>query len=317
MSIPEYTEGLHQLNPGVYAYLQPDGAWGLNNTGMISFEGETLLVDTLYDVLRTEKMLAEMRKAHPAAEKIDILVNTHDNGDHWYGNQAAGAEEIISTRAAAEGMALFPPTAMDDLMKAAPTMGDLGAFFHECFKKFHYEGITPTYPTRTFEGRLDLIIGGREVQLIEVGPCHTMGDLIVVVPEARVVFAADIMFIGGHQIMWNGPVENFLKALDLIISFEPEYIVPGHGPVTDVRGAEEIKRYWEHYEGEARKRFNRDMTPYEAAADIDPGQFADYLDPEKVVLNVNSLYQHFKNDPDPLTPVEQFTHMAEFAKTRK
>ena len=61
MSIPEFTEGLHQLNNGVFAYLQPDGAWGLNNAGLISFEGETLLVDTLYDVVRTEKMLAEMR----------------------------------------------------------------------------------------------------------------------------------------------------------------------------------------------------------------------------------------------------------------
>lgn len=154
------------------------------------------------------------------------------------------------------------------------------------------------------------------MQLIEVGPCHTQGDLIVNVPEARVVFAADIMFMGGHQIMWNGPVENFIKALDLIMYLEPEYIVPGHGPVTDIKGAEEIKQYWEHYHGEAKKRFDQGMEPLEAASDIDPGRFAGYLDPEKTVLNINSLYQHFKNDLTPLSPVEQFTHMAAFAKTR-
>lgn len=316
MSLPEFKTGLHPLNPGVHAYLQPDGAWGLNNAGLIEFEGEVLLVDTLFDIIRTEKMLIEMRQARPAAKKINVLVNTHDNGDHWYGNQAAGAEEIISTKAAAEAMTLFPPTAMDEIMKAAPTMGDLGMFFHSCFKNFNYEGILPTYPTRTFEGRLDLTIGGRQVQLIEVGPCHTVGDLIVNVPESRVVFAADIMFVGGHQIMWNGPVENFLKALDLIIGLEPEYIVPGHGPVTDANGAEEIKRYWEYYQGEARKRFDKGMGPLEAASDIDTGRFEGYLDPEKTVLNINSMYQHFKNDHAPLGPVEQFTHMAAFAKIR-
>lgn len=316
MIMPEFTKGLHSLGSGIYTYLQPDGAWGLNNAGLIVSEGETLLVDTLYDVKLTEIMLTEMRKAEPASEKIDILVNTHDNGDHWYGNQAAGAKEIIATKAAAEAMFLFPPTAMNEIMKAAPDMGDLGEFLYKCFKKFNFEGIVPTYPTRTFEGQLDLLLGGLKVQLIEVGPCHTAGDLIVHVPDANVVFAADIMFMGGHQIMWNGPVGNFIKALDKIIGLEPEYIVPGHGPVTNVKGAEEIKRYWEHYEDEARKRFDRGLEAQDAAVDIDPGPFADYLDPEKTVLNINSLYQHFKNDPNPISPVEQFGHMANFVKIR-
>ena len=58
------------------------------------------------------------------------------------------------------------------------------------------------------------------------------------------------------------------------------------------------------------------MEPLEAASDIDLGRFAGYLDPEKTVLKIHSLYQHFKNDLSPLSLVEPFTHMAAFAKTR-
>ena len=61
---------------------------------------------------------------------------------------------------------------------------------------YAHRGITLTRPTRTFSGRLELDVGGRKVELIEVGPAHTHGDLIVHVPDARVVFAADVAFIG-------------------------------------------------------------------------------------------------------------------------
>ncbi len=76
-----------------------------------------------------------------------------------------------------------------------------------------------------------------------MGPAHTDGDLIVNVPHARTVYAADMLFIGGHQTMWVGPVNNFIKALDLIISMDPKYIVPGHGPVVTQEQALEIKEY--------------------------------------------------------------------------
>jgi cyclase len=66
--------------------------------------------------------------------------------------------------------------------------------------------VTP--PTRTFTDRLDVTVGDRRVELIEVGPAHTDGDVIVHVPDAGVVYAGDILFIGGHPIMWTGPVHN-------------------------------------------------------------------------------------------------------------
>ena len=312
MSVIEFKKGLAKLGEGVWAYIQPDGSWGLSNAGLVGDQGKSLLIDTLYDLNLTNEMLAAMRAVAPETESFDFLVNTHDNGDHWFGNDAARASEIIATKPCAEAMAAFTPDAMAGVMKGAPEMGDLGKFFLKRFSKYSYDNITAALPTRTFEGRLELEVGSRKVELIEVGPCHTTGDLIVHVPHAKTVFVADIILVGGHQIMWAGPVSNFIKTIDLILSLGPRYIVPGHGPVTDSQGALEIKKYWEYYTHEARIRYDQGMESFAAAKDIPLGPYAEYLEPEKTVINVNALYKEFSNDPEPLNPLEQFTYMSKW-----
>src|SRR5271166_2376682 len=141
-----YAKGLHEVGDGLYAYLQPDGGWGWSNAGLIVDGEATLLVDTLYDLPLTERMLRSMRDAVAAAERIDTLVNTHANGDHCYGNQlVSGARIIASERTAAE-MGELPPAAMAALLEQAPQMGELGAFFLECVGAFDFAGIELVLP---------------------------------------------------------------------------------------------------------------------------------------------------------------------------
>jgi glyoxylase-like metal-dependent hydrolase (beta-lactamase superfamily II) len=83
----------------------------------------------------------------------------------------------------------------------------VGRFVGEALGPFSFREVRLRRPDRTFRGELALEVGGREVRLIEVGPAHTPGDLIVHVPDARVVFAGDILFIGVTPVMWAGPVE--------------------------------------------------------------------------------------------------------------
>ncbi len=153
MSGQAYTRGLHDLGNAVYAYLQPDGSWGWSNSGMI-VDGETsLLVDTLYDLKLTGEMLATMRRSIPAATQIDMLVNTHANGDHCYGNQLVGGARIIASARTAEEMLEMPPERMAMLMKQAPALGVLGAFASRIFGPFDFENIMLTPPNSTFEGQ--------------------------------------------------------------------------------------------------------------------------------------------------------------------
>ena len=61
----------------------------------------------------------------------------------------------------------------------------MGELFRSFFGEFDFTGIEPTPPTRTFDGRLDLEVGGRPIELIEVGPAHTKGDVLVHSPDDR------------------------------------------------------------------------------------------------------------------------------------
>ena len=192
-----------------------------------------------------------MRDAVPAAARIDTLVNTHANGDHCYGNQLLrGARIVASERTAAE-MTELPPAAMAALVEQAPNMGELGAFFLDCFGAFDFRGIELVLPEETFSGELTMPVGDRELQLIEVGPAHTRGDTLVHVPAERVLFSGDILFSGAHPIAWAGPVSNWIAACERILAMDVEVIVPGHGPLAGPDAVRELKAYFEYLYSEA------------------------------------------------------------------
>ncbi|MGH7033026.1 MAG: MBL fold metallo-hydrolase, partial [Stellaceae bacterium] len=183
----QYTKGLHDLGRGCHAYLQPEGSWGWSNAGLIADSGETLLVDTLMDVQLTREMLAAMRRAVPAAERIGTLVNTHANPDHTFGNQLLAGASIIASAACAEEMPQTPPQMLAAMEKNWRMLGEGAAFFHETMgKHFNFDEVVLTLPTRTFERELDLTVGTKKVSLVNVGPAHTGGDVMVHLPEEHV-----------------------------------------------------------------------------------------------------------------------------------
>jgi glyoxylase-like metal-dependent hydrolase (beta-lactamase superfamily II) len=301
-----YTNGLHEVGDGCFAYLQPDGGWGWSNAGLVVGDGASLLVDTLFDLELTAEMLASM-SATTRAAPIATVVNTHANGDHCYGNQLLAGTEIVASTATAEEMADVPPATLAAL-NAAP--GELGDLFRQFFGAFQFEGIEPTPPTRTFDGRLELDVGGRIVELIEVGPAHTRGDTIVHVPQTRTVFTGDILFINGTPIVWAGPLANWIAACDLMLGMDVEVVVPGHGPVTDKGGVVQVRDYLAFVESEATQRFQAGMDAWDAARDIALGGFAAWGESGRLAVNVEAVYRQL--DPDHRGPdiVEQFRRMA-------
>jgi glyoxylase-like metal-dependent hydrolase (beta-lactamase superfamily II) len=304
-----YDKGLHEVAAGVWAYLQPDGGWGWSNAGLVAGEDMSLLVDTLFDLRLTGEMLDTMRAAVPAAHQIGTLVNTHANGDHCYGNALLAQSEIICSTRCAEEMASLPPSAMAAIVRSADELGSAGEFLKRIFAPFSFDDVPFVAPTTTFEGQLDLQVGDRTVRVMEVGPAHTAGDVIVHLPEDGVVFSGDILFHGGHPIVWAGPVANWIRACDRILGLAPEVIVPGHGPLAGASAVAELKEYFEYLIREARLRFDAAMTPLEAARDIELGPYAGWSEPERVVANVRAIYRDF-GDP---APGDVMTVMAEMA----
>ena len=300
-----YTLGLHELSNGCHAYLQPDGGWGWSNAGLIVGDGASLLVDTLFDLKITQKMLDTMAHATEKAP-ISTVVNTHANGDHCYGNQLLAGKEIIASAATAHEMSEVPP-AMLAALNSAP--GDVGDLFRHFFGEFDFEGIEPTLPTKTFTGKYSVTVGGRVVELVEVGPAHTAGDTLVFVPDARTVYTGDILFIGGTPIVWAGPLDNWIAACDLICSSDVEHIVPGHGPLTDKAGVTAIRDYLAYVQDEATERFNGGMDAWDAARDIALNGFAEWGEFGRLAVNVDTVYRTLSGAHKSPDVVEQFRRM--------
>ena len=309
-----YVTGLREVGDGLYAYLQPGGSWGWSNAGLVVDGERTLLIDTLFDLQLTEQMLRAMRRAVPAAASIDTLVNTHANGDHCYGNQLVGGARIIASERTAAEMVELPPGAMAALVEQAPQMGELGAFFLDCFGAFDFRGIELTLPQETFSGALTVAVGDRKLELIEVGPAHTRGDTLVHAPRERVLFSGDILFSGAHPITWAGPVSNWIAACERILAMDPELIVPGHGPLAGADAVRELKAYFEYLYEQARRCRAEGMTALEAARAIALDRWADWGDPERLVVNVDNIYRELEGDQQPTNPLVAFEQMATLAR---
>lgn len=302
-----YTKGLHQLTPACRAWLVPDGTWGWSNAGLITGEGESLLVDTLFDVPMTREMLAAMAPVTGAAP-ITTVVNTHANGDHWFGNELVADAQIIASAPTAAEMAGAGPEGLIWLQKQD---GAIGAFASHIFEPFDFGGVTPTPATRTFDRELALQVGGTRVQVFNLGPAHTGGDSVVWVPSERTLYAGDLLFIGGTPISWAGPVSNWIRACQFMIDLEAEYIVPGHGPVTDDAGVRSVMDYLQFVSDEAAKRHARGMSAEDAMRDIALGRFAELDEHGRLAQNVLAVYYELDPDLERVDSVEVFRRMAE------
>jgi len=294
----QFTKGVHDIGSGCFAYLQPNGGWGYSNAGLITFEGGSMLIDTLVDRPLTREMLGALRRATPAAKRISTLLNTHAHPDHTNGNSLITGAEIIASEATAREMLAMENGPMKRLISHWQEFGEAGAFMHEVMGGvFELDGIPFTPPTRTFETDLTLNLGGKEIRMIKVGPAHTQGDTLTYIPADKIVFTGDILFHQVHPLLGMGSSSAWIAALELILSWDVEVVVPGHGPIADKNGLRGLRDYFVYLRDEAHKRFEAGMTFVEAARDISLDAFKGWPDEERVFSNVNALYREFGAQP--------------------
>jgi glyoxylase-like metal-dependent hydrolase (beta-lactamase superfamily II) len=309
----QFTKGLHDLGNGAYAYLQPDGSWGWSNAGLVVDGDQSLLVDTLFDQPLTRQMLDVMADASGAAKRIDTVVNTHANADHTFGNGLVKDAEIIASEASASEWDGFPPEALAEMMRNTDQMGDVGAFFAERFSAFDFENCELVGPSRTFSGRLDVKVGDKSIELIEVGPAHTLGDILIHVPDNKVLYTGDILFIGGTPIIWAGPVGNWIKACELIMDLDVDVIVPGHGPIADKADVRRMQEYLKYIDTETRKRYDAGLSMEDAIGDIALGDYSSWGEAERIAVNVSTLYREYAGDTSERDIMSLFAMMAKIA----
>jgi cyclase len=283
---PRYERGFRRVGEGTWAWLQPNGGLGESNAGLIASGGHALLVDTLWDLKLTGRMLAAARDL--AGAEPGVVFNTHSDGDHVWGNQLLPGARIVSTATARRLMTADTPAELRRLQRLRFLS------FARQLAPFEWGGIELTLPSETFEGKLNLRVGGRWVELIEVGPAHTEGDAVAWVPDVAVCFAADILFVGGTPITWAGPLSAWIGAIDRVSALGATTYVPGHGPVCGQAEVDLLRRYLDWAREEGGGLLDRGRSPRQAARELllDPGfeslPWAGWGDPERLVVTLST-----------------------------
>jgi glyoxylase-like metal-dependent hydrolase (beta-lactamase superfamily II) len=314
-----YTKGLHEIGSGSWAYLLPDGGWGWSNSGLVTDGNHSMLVDTMFDLKTTREMLDSMGHASAAAQRIDILVNSHADGDHTWGNQLVPGARIIASAATAKEFSNVDPLKIHALVSNPQLYGEGVRYVAEWMgpDRFDFSNIVLAPPTEVFEQKMHLKVGDKDVHLINVGPAHTAGDTLVHVVQDKVLYTGDILFIGVHPAIWDGSIDGWIEACDRILTLDVDYIVPGHGPITDKNGVVIYKNYLQMLRREARLRFDAGIPVEEAAIDIAlTAPFTDWLLPERVAGSVNFLYRQFGSPDTTDDMMTIFAMLARYAKAK-
>ena len=275
---PEVSE----VSAGVYAYIQPDGTWWINNTGFLTGPQGVISIDSCATQRRTQAYLDAIAAVTPAP--VRAVVNTHHHGDHTFGNCLFPAAAIIAhENARTEAIAFGPPR--DLPFWDGPDWGDL----------------TLDPPFVTFADQVTVHAGDLRAQVRYVGTAaHTTNDSIVWLPERSVLFCGDLIFNGGTPFLLMGSVAGAIEVLENVVRpLGARTIVPGHGPVFE--SSEPIDAtldYLRFVTDVAARGRHAGLSPLDAARETSLGRFAAWPDAERIVGNLHRAYAELDGAPN-------------------
>lgn len=274
----------------VYAFIQPDGGWCVNNAGLI---GGSVVIDTAATQTRAERLRDEVARVGGAPR---ILVNTHHHGDHVFGNQ------------------FFDPATVVAHSRQRQEMIESGLGLTQLFPDVDWGDLRLVPPALTFDDAITLHAGDLRVEVFHVGPAHTTNDVVAWIPDRRVLFCGDVALAGATPFCLMGSVSGSLRALDRLRALGASTIVPGHGPVSGPEVFDVTERYLRWLQGLASAGAAAGMSPLDTARSASLGEFGELLDAERLVGNLHRAYAELDGGP-PGTPIpilEPFQEMMVF-----
>lgn len=259
---------MERIADGVWAYVQPDGGWMINNMGVVAGDGGLTSVDVTSTEARTRDYLTAIDDLGQGPVRRVIL--THSHPDHCNGLSLLPDAEIVAHR-----------SVVADLQQTHGVASHI-------FTPFRMGDVAPRIPTVVFDESLTLDPGSRRIELRHPRPrAHTGGDLFVWLPAERVLFAGDLVFNGGTPFALFGSIEGWLRALESMAALEPLTVVPGHGPVGGIGLLEPVADYLRYVQSAALDARERGVSALDAAKALDLGPFGDLPERERLVGNLH------------------------------
>ncbi len=200
--------GLKQLLPGHYAYSTTNDAGRLLSSGIIVTGDGVLVVDAL-DSVATARAERESI-ASLTTQPVRYLVSSPFHDPFSKGNIAYADVLKIGHESYRAGL-------LEQMQRGNAPADEQQA----------------RLPTMTFRDRLNLHLGGKEIQVLFFGRAHTQGDSIVFVPQDRIAYLSEVFFSEEFPNMAQGYGVSWLQVLDRVAALDADIFVPGHGPIPE------------------------------------------------------------------------------------
>ncbi|WP_113699342.1 MBL fold metallo-hydrolase [Nonomuraea lactucae] len=264
---------VEEVSDGVFAYIQPDGSWWINNTGFLAGRRGVISVDACSTARRTRAYLDTIAKVTP--QPVRTLINTHHHGDHTFGNHLFAGATIVGHEATRTGILEWGEP------RSAPHWTDV-----------EWGDVVLEPPFLTYTDGVTLWCDELRAEVRHVGlPAHTTNDSIVWLPERKLLFSGDLLFNGGTPFLVQGSVAGAIQVLEEVVRpLGAETIVPGHGAVSGPGLIDDVLGYLRFVQDAALDGRAAGLTPLETARELDLGPYSDLLDPERIVGNLHRAY---------------------------
>ena len=277
--------GLVKLADRVYAMIAngPTAVEGLGaNSGFIVGRNGVLVVDSRYTPALANDLLKAIRSVTDAP--VTHVVNTHYHPDHVWGNAVFKAQGAVilacpGTREAIEKYS----TAYLDYYRAR------SADTYELLRD-----VEVVAPDSVVNDNTEIDLGGVKVAFRCVGPAHTAGDCVVLVPKERIAFAGGLISNGYHPNMGDpgADFDNWIAALEKLADMRIRYIVPGQGAICREDALETEMKYIKELRLQCARSIIRMIPLQQAIASIAIPGAEGYLQPNILPFNVQAVYRH-------------------------
>lgn len=282
MPIPSWKSGLQEVAPNVFAYIHSGVGWDICNSGFIVGDDGVLVIDAMMVASQVRLYMEEIRKV--TDKPIRYVVNTHHHVDHSFGNQFYLPAEIVSHRGCREA-----------LITRGADVGMLSERYPHYRDDWAEARLTPA--SITYEDKMIVHLGGKVIELLHPGPAHTYGDTLVYLPEDKVLFTGDVAFHYLTPLARDGHVSNWIKVANGILNhLDATTLIPGHGPVSGKEVVSATLKYLRLVKRTSRSHFQRGASVEDTSRAIPLGEYADWVEPERVMVNVQRLYQEFRGE---------------------
>jgi cyclase len=299
---------IERLADGVYAAIASAQGCAICNAGIIDIGDRTILFDTFIspEAARDLLKVTEQLTSH----KITHVVNSHGHNNHIRGNQVFGSDvDIISTVLTREAIVRNEPEEIKSERETIPkeiieAQSKLDAekdpkrrrelassiVYLQAMIKSHSE-LKTKLPNITFEHKLTIHGTKRTVELLPLAG-HTASDVILYLPEEKIAFMGDLLFVKMHPYLASGSPEQWKHSLAEVEALGVQIAVPGHGPVGQSTDLSVMSQYIRSLESIVANMIKSGKPVEQASLEPVPSPFDTWLSPDNFfVTNLEFLYK--------------------------